>query len=372
MKSLFRSALAVLCALCAGFSLCAVSAAPVSGSLPAVSAEGAVLIDAESGEILYEKNAHVPMGPASTTKLMTALVAVGQMSPETVLTVPREACGIEGSSVYLSEGERLTLKQLLYAMLLSSANDAATAIAIGVGGSVEGFCALMNQTAAQMGLENTHFQNPHGLYDENHYTTAYDLARIGGAVLSHPLLAEIVATYKTTIPKGDDPDARLLINHNKLLRTYEGAIGLKTGFTKKTGRTLVSAARREGLTLIAVTLRDGDDWRDHAAMLDYGFANYESVCFAEAGAFSVNFPVTGGTAEAVALTNTRPLRLTLPKAREEAVYTVTATGHFLFAPLDADRISAELTVTVCGKRITSPLCTASAVPSARRKGFLNE
>ncbi len=361
MNSFRHRFLAALLALSVGLCCGGLPSAAATPSL-SVSAESAILIDASDGTVLWERNAHTAMGPASTTKLMTALVAVSQMSPERILTVPREACGIEGSSVYLCEGERLTLEQLLYAMLLSSANDAATAIALCVGGSMEGFCALMNQKAEELGLENTHFQNPHGLSDEAHYTTAYDLARIAMQVLSDPLLAKIVATYKTYIPKGDDPDARLLVNHNKLLRTYEGAIGLKTGFTKKTGRTLVSAARREGLTLIAVTLRDGDDWRDHAAMLDYGFSHYESVTVAEAGQLRIPFPVVGGQSEEVLLTNTRPLTMTLPKERtREPALSVYATGRFLYAPVMEGQPIGQVTASALGKESSSPLCTLTAV-----------
>ncbi len=367
MSSLKNRVISFLCALAVGFCCCAIPSASAPLDLP-VSAESAVLIDASDGTILWEKNAHVPMGPASTTKLMTALVAVSHLSPEHLLTVPKNACGIEGSSIYLCEGETLTLEQLLYAMLLSSANDAATAIALCVGGSMEGFCALMNQKAASMGLENTHFQNPHGLYDEEHYTTAYDLARIGAAVLANPLLSRIVATYKIYIPKGEYPNARLLVNHNKLLRSYEGAIGLKTGFTKKTGRTLVSAARREGLTLIAVTLRDGDDWRDHTAMLDYGFARYESVTLAQPGQLTIPFPVVGGCSAEVILTNTHPLVLTLPKERKEPILSVSATGRFVYAPVSAGQVVGWITASSEGKTTSSPLSVRTAVDSSLKKG----
>ena len=257
-------------------SICAVFIIPMPASalpeaeLP-LSAESAILMDASDGSVLYEKNAHARKGMASTTKIMTALVAAQSMPLDKNILIPKEAVGIEGSSVYLTEGESLTVRQLLYALLLSSANDAATALAIASAGSVESFAEKMNLFAKELGLSDTHFINPHGLYHEDHYTTAFELALITAAALRNTTVKEIVSTYKTDIPLGNEKKGRLLVNHNKLLKLYEGAIGVKTGFTKKTGRCLVSAAERDGLTLIAVTLNAPDDWNDHIKMLDHGF-----------------------------------------------------------------------------------------------------
>lgn len=303
---------------------------------PAVSAQSAILWDGTYGIPLWEKDADICLPMASTTKIMTALTAVRNADPDRTVTVPREAVGIEGSSVYLAEGEQLTLRQLLYALLLQSANDAATAIAIAVGGSVPEFAALMNREAAAMGLSDTHFENPHGLDAEEHYTTARELATITQIALQEPLIREIVSTQKATIPHGDSADARLLVNHNRLLRTYDGAIGVKTGFTKKSGRCLVSAAERDGVCLIAVTLNDPDDWRDHAAMLDYGFAQYTSVTLVRCGDKVTGIPVTGGERDEVTLTATRTLTLSLPQNHRPVTLTVEAP-HFLFAPVTADR-----------------------------------
>ena len=170
---------------------------------------------------------------------------------------------MEGSSVYLAQDEVLTLKELLYALLLESANDAAVAIAMAVDGSVDAFADRMNRYAAQLGLKDTHFVNPHGLDDDAHYTTARELALITRAALENPDFREIVSTQKTVIPLRGSEGVRLLLNHNRLLREYDGCIGVKTGFTKKTGRCLVSAAERDGVMLIAVTLGAPDDWNDH-------------------------------------------------------------------------------------------------------------
>lgn len=251
-----------------------------------LSAESAVLIDANSGNVLYSKNHTERMEMASTTKIMTALVAAESFDSKKTVRVSPEAVGVEGSSVYLYEGEQITMEELLYSLLLQSANDAATAIAIAVAGSVEEFADMMNARASEMGLDNTHFTNPHGLSDNEHYTTAYDLAIIASHALKNETVREIVSTYKKTIPIDSRCNPRTLVNHNKMLRLYDGAIGVKTGFTKRAGRCLVSAAERDGLTLIAVTLNAPDDWRDHTQMLDFGFDSYESLLIAEVGAFS--------------------------------------------------------------------------------------
>ncbi len=349
-------------------------ASPVSVSFPApsVSAQSAILMNPENGDVYFEKNADEPLGMASTTKLMTALVIAEEMDPERVISVSEEAIGTEGSSIYLIKGEQLTVHELLCALLLSSANDAATALAIAHSGSVENFAARMNERAASMGLKSTHFENPHGLYHEEHYTTARELSLIGAEVLKHPLLKEIVSTVKMTISHDGIPDRRLLVNHNKLLRTYEGAIGLKTGFTKRTGRTLVSAAERDGMTLIAVTLNAPDDWRDHTALLDYGFGCYEKVILAPAGTFCYRLPITGGRQEAVTMTNEKELSLILPKTRSSPCYRVEAIGRFWYAPLQAGQTFGTVTVTCEGKRVSSLLVSVeSAEPvTPPKRGLL--
>lgn len=301
---------------------------------PSVSARSAVLIEAESGNVIYSKNMHEILPMASTTKVMTALVALELAPPDTVITVDAAAIGVEGSSVYLTEGEQLTLEQLLYALMLESANDAATAIAIGLSGSVEAFADAMNRKASKLGLLTTHFSNPHGLDDEEHFTSALELALIAREALKNDLFRTIVSTRKTTIPHAGIDTNRLLVNHNKLLRIYDGCIGVKTGFTKKSGRCLVSAAERDGVMLIAVTLDAPDDWKDHSAMLDYGFTQYESVTLCEAESVRVTLPVTGGTAEAVTLCNRNMLRATLPITHGEITYTVEAP-HFAYAPIQS-------------------------------------
>lgn len=362
-------------ALIFSFSVTVLSA-EYTESVPAdteigLSAESAILIDADSGRVLFEKNADKRMGMASTTKLMTALVALRLSDKDKVIAIPTEAVGVEGSSVYLVEGECLTLAELLRALLLSSANDAAAAIAIGLSGSIEGFAEEMNATATELGLKDTHFTNPHGLYDEEHYTTAYELAVIAAEALKNELIAEIVAEKKATIPHDGVADKRLLVNHNKLLRSYDGAIGMKTGFTKKTGRCLVSAARRDGLTLISVTLNAPDDWRDHKALLDYGFDSFERKIFYSAGAFSYALPLSDCKGETVTLTNVEPLILTVKKGGGAAGFTVEAPFRFAVGTVRRGDLFGSVTLTADGHSVTSPLTFAESTTGKTkpRKGF---
>ena len=301
-------------------------------ALTGVSARGAVLMEAESGEVIFGQNENARLPMASTTKIMTALVALESLPLDTVVNITPEAVGVEGSSIYLCEGETLTLEQLLYALMLESANDAAAAIAIAVAGSVEAFAEKMNTRAAAMGLTDTHFVNPHGLDAETHYTTAYELALITREALENPLFREITATERKTIPLRGEEGVRLLLNHNKLLSAYEGCIGGKTGYTKKTGRCLASAAERDGVTLIAVTLNAPDDWRDHTAMLDYGFSLYESIPLCDAGFFSAPLWLISGTQEYVMVENTRALSAVL-RVDHGDVICVVELPRFEFAPV---------------------------------------
>ena len=241
-------------------------------------AAGAVLMDAESGRVLYGHDAHKPRLIASTTKLMTALVAVERAGDlDETVTVKGEWLGSEGSSIYLRAGEEITLRGLLYGLLLQSGNDAAMVIACHTAGSMEEFVELMNRRAAELGMKDSSFANPSGLDHENHYSTPYDMALLARACLDNSTVAELCATKSITV------GTRTFVNHNKLLWRCEGCVGMKTGFTEKAGRTLVSAAVRDGQTLICVTLNDGDDWNDHRKLLDYGFRTYPRQVLCRAG-----------------------------------------------------------------------------------------
>lgn len=246
-------------ALCAFMAVCAPRTAQAAVDV-GTSASFAVAIDAQTGRILYEKNAHGRHSMASTTKIMTAIVALEHGNLDDVVTVSPAAAATEGSSMYLSPGEKITLGNLLYGLMLPSGNDAAMAIGEHVGGDIPGFAAMMNETAQKIGAVNTQFQNPSGLDAEGHYSTAYDMAIITRYAMKNPAFAEIVQTKKKMVPWEGKQWDRTLENHNKLLSMYEGCIGVKTGYTKKTGRCLVSAAQRGGMTVICVTLADPNDW----------------------------------------------------------------------------------------------------------------
>ena len=263
----------ILAALWAAVSL--ICCLPAVAEAMEVSAAAAVLMDADSGRLLYDKNGEKRMLIASTTKLMTALVALEQGGLQQEITVTGSHMA-EGSSMYLRPGEKLTLETLLYGLLLSSGNDAALAVTECMGGAVP-FVARMNEKAAELGMENTHFANPNGLDDEAHYSTAEDMAKLAAAAMDDPVLRRVASTRTARI------GGRTLTNHNKLLSRVEGCVGLKTGYTRAAGRTLVSCAERDGVRLVAVTLQDGDDWNDHASLYEQGFRVLRPVKAVERG-----------------------------------------------------------------------------------------
>lgn len=329
-----------------------------------LSAHSAILLEMSSGETVYQKNADERMPMASTTKIMTALVALENSELSRVVTVSPDAVGVEGSSIYLFAGERITMEDLLYALLLSSANDAAAAIAIELGGSIEGFADMMNGRASQMGLENTHFTNPHGLYDEQHYTTSRELAAIAREAMQNVTFASIVSTYKRTAPMTDADGARLFVNHNKLLRGYEGACGIKTGYTKKSGRCLVSCAERDGLAFLCVTLDAPDDWRDHAAMLDHGFSLYENKTLCSSGELKFTLPVISGEQSSVSVANVDDVRSVLPKGEIEPEIVIELP-RFVFADVKQGQILGYAVYKLDGKEVAR--CPLVAQYSVQRK-----
>ena len=341
MKKIHRVGILLLTSILAFCALIIPAYANETTSFPpSLSAQSALLMEAESGSIVYEKNAHTRLPMASTTKMMTALVALDLAAPDTVIAVDGRAVGIEGSSIYLCEGEKLTLEELLYALMLESANDAAVAIAIGLCGSEDAFIDSMNRKATSLGLSNTHFSNPHGLDAEAHYTTAYELAVIARAALQNSLLKTIVSTRKTTIPHQNTDGVRLLVNHNKMLRLYNGCIGLKTGYTQKSGRCLVSAAERDGVTMIAVTLNSPDDWNDHTKLLDLGFSNYRNIELCPAD-FRLCLPIVGGKESYVTLGVTQSVSVTLPSGSGVIEQTIECPRP-IYAPVQEGAVCGRM------------------------------
>ncbi len=253
-----------------------------------VSAKSAILIEEDSGRILYEKEAHAKRRIASITKIMTAILAVESGKLEDKVKINDNSINIEGSSIYLEKNELITLKDLVYGLMLRSGNDAAIAIANHVGGSVEGFVFLMNEKAKELGMSNTRFANPHGLDDsDNHYSTAYDMAILTQYAMKNQTFKEIFGakTYKS-YTLNEEQKARYWRNKNKLLTgLYKYSTGGKTGYTKRAKRTLVSTAEKNGMSLIAVTLDAPNDWNDHIAMFEHAFANYKRVKLLSAGRY---------------------------------------------------------------------------------------
>lgn len=234
---------------------------------------GAVVIEQTSGRVLYRQNPYARLYPASTTKILTALCVLNALSLDHKITVPKKAVGIEGSSIYLREGETLTVEELLLGLMLRSGNDAAVALALAVSPSIEEFASLMNRTASECGATDSNFVNPHGLHDDNHYTTALDLALITARAYENAEFRRIAATRYAKI-SGVEED-RHIANKNKMLYLFDGANGVKTGFTKKSGRCLVSSAVRDGMQLICVVLNHPNMWNDSISMLENAFANFK-------------------------------------------------------------------------------------------------
>ncbi|MBR3992154.1 MAG: D-alanyl-D-alanine carboxypeptidase [Clostridia bacterium] len=314
--------------------LAATSAAPCfpsSGrkSAPGVSAESAILIEGDSGRVIMSKDPDKKLPMASTTKIMTALVVLENGGVDGDVTVPPEAAGVEGSSAYLKSGEVVPKKDLLYALMLQSANDAAVALAVDTAGSVEDFASMMNDRAEKLGLDGTHFTNPHGLSDDGHYTTARDLARLTAYALKNPVFEKIVSTYEYTTSPCENGVSRVYVNHNRLLRDLGGAVGVKTGYTRDSGRCLVSAVRRDGLLTVAVTLSDPDDWRDHKALHEYGHSVWSVRVLAEPREVTVDVPCVGGDVPTVRLSNSDYVRCPLP---DDARITKTVECDRFFTP----------------------------------------
>lgn len=311
----------------------------MSATATDLSAESAVLIDAASGRVLLEKNAYERRGMASTTKIMTAIVALERGNLSDTVTVDKRAEGIEGSSLYLKAGDKISLKNLLYGMLLRSGNDGAAAVALHISPSIEEFASLMTQKAKDLGLKDTAFKNPHGLYEEGHYTTAYDLAQIARYGFTLDGFADMVGS--TSYKIDDNIETKLVTNNNKLLRFYEGADGVKTGYTPETGRTLVGSATRNGMRVITVTLFDRDDWNDHMAMFDYAFDNYELKNLAAKGQGFGCVRVYGGNEPDVPAVAEENLSAAVKKG--STVKVVCKTDENLTAPVKAGQKIGSVT-----------------------------
>ena len=248
-----------------------------------ISAECACVIEAKTGKVLFEKNKNKQHAMASTTKIMTGIIALEETNPDDIITMTITASKTEGSSIYLEPGEKIYMRDLIFGLMLNSGNDAAVAIAEHISGTPAEFCKKMNEKAQELCLLNTNFKNPNGLYEEGHFTTAHDLAKLTQYAMKNKEFREIVSTKEKKITLVEPARELYFSNHNKLLWDYDGAIGVKTGYTTDTGRCLVSAAEKNGTTLYCVTLDAPGDWADHTKILDYCFSKLESRVIIEQG-----------------------------------------------------------------------------------------
>ena len=342
--------LLALTILPAAFSLPASAQEEVKEEL-SVSAKSAIVIDADSGKVLYAKNENEKLAMASTTKIMTALIALEEAAVrDPVVTITEQMIQVEGSSMGILPGDQLTLWDLTVGMLTVSGNDAANAVAISVAGSAQKFAERMNLRARELGMENTHFVTPSGLDADGHYSTAYDMALLGAAAMKNQDFASIVSQQRNTVQFIRPERTVRYTNHNKLLSMYEGCIGIKTGYTKKAGRCLVSCAERNGLRLVAVTLNAPDDWDDHVKMLDYGFSRLVPFQPDDRG-LNLSLPVVGGEADLVLLTVGEAERIVLTADEAMELKRTVELPRFTYAPVRSGQLLGAVRYSLGGEAV---------------------
>ncbi len=336
-----------------------------------LSAQSAVLYEPDSGRFLYEKQADKPRAMASTTKLMTALIAAEILPLEREVTIPEQAVYVEGTALGLRGGDSITVNDLIIGMLLSSGNDAANALALLCSGSLSAFSKRMNEKAQSLGMTNSCFVTPSGLDEGEHSSTAHDMALLGAAVLKVPALADICAMQKATVRFGNPKRAVTIKNHNRLLSLYPETVGLKTGFTKKAGRCLVSAAKRDGVTLVAVTLQAPDDWNDHIALHEYGFSKVSLVqpSLPELPLLSV----AGGESDTISLIANSPNPMVLLNDEQEKLSVSLNLPAFVWAPVSSGQAVGCVVYQKNGNVIqTIPVVAKSTVEVRPQKSFFEQ
>lgn len=343
---------------------------------PDISAKAAVVISADTGEVLFAKNASEKLPMASTTKIMTALLCLESGGLYDEFTVDSDAIKVEGSSMGLQEGDIVTKYALCCGMLLPSGNDAANAAAVRISGGIGKFAELMNERARKIGLSKTYFVTPSGLEGEDHGSSAADMALLAREALKNETFRDICSQSSIKVKFGAPPYERWLKNTNKLLGMYEGVYGVKTGFTDEAGRCLVSACCREGKDLICVTLNDKNDWDDHMAMFDY--------CFETARTVDVPLPtdiyadIVGGEREKVLLVSEKNSVSFTAAAANADDFSFTVTGpQFLYAPVKAGDEAAQLRISFLGREVgTVKLFAAEDISyshmNKNKKGFFSK
>lgn len=342
------------------FNITPVAATINDKSHPITNGKAVILMDANSGRVLYERNSNEQLPPASLTKIMTALLVVENGDLEKKVIISEYAAETPECTVYLERNEVLTRMELLYAAMLPSANDASTALAESISGDEAKFLELMNQRVHELGLKNTHFLNPHGLEAKEHYSSAYDLAIITKEALSHPVFIQVAGTQKKVIPwaSRDDED-RILFNQNRLLSRYDGAIGVKTGYTKQAGNCVVGAAQRGDMVLIAISMNSPTVYDDLIEMLEYGFNNYQTITLGAKDDILGEVKVLKGDTTNVKVRPTN--NLTIAVTDEEALYLtyVVSLEPTVTAPIEKGDILGICKIYLKGEQIGSINMVAS-------------
>lgn len=313
--------------------LLSIPSAARAEDMPNVSAQSACMLDMSSGKMLYGKKEHEKRPMASTTKIMTAILAIESGKMDQLVTIPASATRVEGTKIYVKTGEKLYLRDLVEGLMLNSGNDAAEAIACFLSGNMNDFAKKMTQKAQQIGAADTQFKNAHGLSQEGHYTTAYDLALITRYALQNKEFARIASMASAQISTYMDARTIYLKNHNKLLSLYDGAVGVKTGFTKEAGRCLVGAAKQNGVYVVTVTLKAPNDWQDHIAMFTYAFSHYESRMVFEKNYFLKTAAVQNGEKPYVKLVSQQSAFVTAKKQEKVASYLKYTVPSMVKAPV---------------------------------------
>ncbi|MBR3631402.1 MAG: D-alanyl-D-alanine carboxypeptidase [Oscillospiraceae bacterium] len=350
----------VILALCL-FRL-TVPAAMVQAAVPEVSAQAWILTEAATGQVLCEQNAREKRPMASTTKIMTTLLTIEHGDLDTEFCVDPDAIRVEGSSMGLQEGDIVTLRALCYGMLLPSGNDAANAAAVRIAGSIPDFAVRMNARAKEIGMQNTFFVTPSGLEGEGHGASAYDMALLTREAMRSETFRSMCCEQAKTLRFGNPPYERTLYNSNKLLKLYDGVIGVKTGFTDEAGRCLVSACERDGVTLICVTLHAADDWNDHMRLYDYGFSRIRPAVLPAPALPAV--PVAGGVQEKTAVQPAESVTIGAPDGIPSGIRTAVRRAPFAYAPVCEGDVLGALVYYYQEREIASvPLIAAENVPA---------
>lgn len=350
---------AILCLLIITSLQAAALGAPMP---PKVTAESALLVDAVSGKVLYEKRCRVRRPPASLTKIMTAILILEHGNLDDVVTASKHACSTPYGSLHLKPGEKLTLRDLLRAILMRSANDGAVCAAEHIAGSESKFVAMMNKKAKEIGAINTHFANPHGLHDPSHYSTAYDIALIARYAIRYPEFNAIVQKKQARIERSINSLDVTLRNTAKFLSKFEGADGIKTGYTKEAGHCFVGSATRNDWRLIAVVLKSKDTWTDTAVLLNYGFKYFRQIAFAKENEVVTTVAVLGGKQEKVDLVASAPLTMVVKKSDKVESKVDLDAPKKVSAPVKKGEKIGTITAWVNGKKLGSvDLCAATEV-----------